>query len=56
MNTAVAAFANAPAAACPAVDWAEMVSHRDALVRFAQRRLIERDTPLALVPRRARRP
>jgi len=41
MNTAVAAFANAPAAACPAVDWAEMVSHRDALVRFAQRRLID---------------
>lgn len=41
MNTAVAAFANAPAAACPAIDWAEMVSHRDALVRFAQRRLID---------------
>jgi RNA polymerase sigma-70 factor, ECF subfamily len=32
------------AAAAPlpiAIDWAEMVSHRDALVRFAQRRLLD---------------
>jgi RNA polymerase sigma-70 factor, ECF subfamily len=28
-------------AARPSVDWAEMVSHRDALVRFAQRRLLD---------------
>ncbi|WP_298826720.1 sigma-70 family RNA polymerase sigma factor [uncultured Piscinibacter sp.] len=33
---------SAPAsAASPVVDWAEMVAHRDALVRFAQRRLLD---------------
>lgn len=31
----------APAAPTATVDWAELVSHRDALVRFAQRRLLD---------------
>lgn len=31
----------APAAPTATVDWAEMVTHRDALVRFAQRRLLD---------------
>lgn len=35
------ALASPSAAACPAVDWAELVSHRDALVRFARRRLLD---------------
>lgn len=38
MNTAHASAAAAP---CLAVNWAEMVSHREALVRFAQRRLLD---------------
>lgn len=38
MNTALAANAATP---CLAVNWAEMVSHREALVRFAQRRLLD---------------
>jgi RNA polymerase sigma-70 factor (ECF subfamily) len=38
MNTALAATAATP---CLAVNWAEMVSHREALVRFAQRRLLD---------------
>jgi RNA polymerase sigma-70 factor (ECF subfamily) len=37
MNTAVASALAAPAA----VSWAEMVSHRAALLRFAQRRLLD---------------
>lgn len=39
MHAALAASAAAPLPV--AVDWAEMVSHRDALVRFAQRRLLD---------------
>jgi len=39
MNAALAAPAAAPLPV--AIDWAEMVSHRDALVRFAQRRLLD---------------
>lgn len=31
----------APVAAAPAVNWSEMLSHRAALVRFAQRRLMD---------------
>jgi RNA polymerase sigma-70 factor, ECF subfamily len=38
MHTALTATAAAP---CLAVNWAEMVSHREALVRFAQRRLLD---------------
>ena len=38
MNAATATFAN-PAAFTPSVCWAEMVSHRNYLVRFAQRKL-----------------
>ena len=41
MTTAATAFAPAHAAPAAAVSWAEMVSHRAALVRFAQRRLID---------------
>lgn len=39
MNAVLAAPAAAPLPI--AIDWAEMVSHRDALVRFAQRRLLD---------------
>ena len=38
MHTALAHPAATP---CLAVNWAEMVSHREALVRFAQRRLLD---------------
>ena len=38
MHTALTATAAAP---CLAVNWTEMVSHREALVRFAQRRLLD---------------
>lgn len=38
MHTVHATTAAAP---CLAVNWAEMVSHREALVRFAQRRLLD---------------
>lgn len=42
MNTAAAFTALAPTAAPAAtVSWAEMLSHRAALVRFAQRRLLD---------------
>lgn len=40
MNLAAAAPAATPATAT-AVSWAEMLSHRSALVRFAQRRLLD---------------
>lgn len=39
MNTKLAAAA--AAMPCLAVNWTEMVSHREALVRFAQRRLLD---------------
>jgi RNA polymerase sigma-70 factor, ECF subfamily len=39
MNAVLAARAAAPLPI--AIDWAEMVSHREALVRFAQRRLLD---------------
>lgn len=45
MNLAPVASAPNPAALAPTVSWAEMVSHRHYLVRFAQRRL--RDPLLA---------
>ena len=40
MSTATA-FAPAAATPCLAVNWAEMVSHRESLVRFARRRLLD---------------
>lgn len=39
--TTTAAFAPTPAAAGPRVGWAELLPHRGALVRFAQRRLLD---------------
>jgi len=45
MNNAATAANTAPAAFAPTVSWAEMVSHRGYLVRFAQRKL--RDPLLA---------
>ena len=41
MNTASLAAATATAAPHLSVSWAEMLAHRDALVRFAQRRLLD---------------